>query len=798
MQINGIKSFKIDEVGPSADSAAADSTAEVSDTLDDVFSDPTETEETTSSTSPLDEYVINDPTASSGTPADRLANFPPKVEDIIAANEGVLRHLDLLKARYENTKVDLEALLKNYTDALPYVSATEAADLQRRIGYIQLAIPKCDEQKAKVDNLITNEERIEEQELAVGMDLNGNGLIGKDIGVIYDEDGKIHYVDPTTGKAIRAPITDPEYAAKVTNDTLEKTDAATVLGDSTDTDGEADIYLKLKDGVIESGKIYDNDFNAPICINVPEFLWVKKDQVTGWGKEDFEANIAKYVNDPSLWSCEDGAGLTQKVPDDKSNYVQIRVAKVEVSSKQSRYTDTESPPNPLYDTYIKIMDADETTITSIRITGYKTSANIPAAAAIAEGGNFVAASSVGIAFTDDQRLNPLELDATGYKSTCRHVINTPENLNALEELLGTSCPSDDPKCKRAYDNTLAAFQNDPDDVNGDFTTYYNTTKNGDGTEDASKTEADWQPLIHKDEDSNVMGPAAPYGLYQDRYIPTSITAGKEDSLATIPTGIFTHLSGIIRGTDYNDMFIVPGVNELSAYAEEHKLPDSEKIRKGDASYSTVIYGGTGNNLVRAGKDKEYQGDLYADGVGWACIDATGDSTIQLKVTDEPIGDDADPAPGEEREDPKRDPFNFVQITGAHDSVLYDLGETGTSNNAGYEPSLDNDYYSLSGNKFVSNIKDEDIVGHESFSSTNLDTSDANAVRTMYDAIATKISEDIAGIGAEDEEFDAGTKWVEQFGKDSEFGKLDAEMDSFFSEAFGDLGEFAIEMQSSES
>jgi len=802
MQINGIKSFKVEDVDPGTDSTVTDTTAEdVSTSLDDAFGDPTGTEGTTTSSSPLDEYVINDPTAtpSSGSVADGLENYPPTIEDIIAADERVLRHLDLLKERYQNTKLDLEALLQNFMDALPYVSASEAADLHRAIDNLNLAIPKCDEQVTKINNLITNNERIYEQELAAGKDLNGDGYIGDPtsptaIGVLYDDEGKIHYIDPATGKAIRAPICDPNYSAKVTNDALVMTDATSALGSLASNPNElADIYLKLKDGVIQPGADYGNEFNTPININVPEYLWVKKDPETGWAKENLEAVETSYVTDASLWSGE--GGLTQSVPADKSKYVQLLVAEVLVTSKESRFTDSRG--NPLYDTCIELKDSEGIIITSIRITGYETTVEgIPAAALKGDGvGYFVAASSVGISFTGDQRASPIKFDASNYKSTCRHVINTPDNPNALEDLLGTTSPNGgDPRCDNAYNNTLAAFQNDADG-SGNFTTHYNDVT---GTT-PSATDCAFPELVHDVNDGSYGDSSIPdYGTYQDRYFPDTKLTGDQDSLAMFQTGVFVSgLRGVLYGSNNgNDMFIIPGVNELSAYAEEHKLPDSEKTHKEDAFYTTVVYGGNGSNLIRAGKDKEYQGDLYADGISWGYIEATGDSTVQIKVTDEPTNEFTPEVIGSDTivgEDPKRDPFNFVCIDGARDSVLYDFGEAYTSKNAGYEKSLDNDYFRLSGRIKVSKPGDKDFVEYERFNSTNLDESNVEAVTNMYGDLENLIWEDIAGIGAGDDEFDAGTKWIDLTGGPA--AEQDALMDGFFEETFGDLNEFAVEMES---
>ena len=305
MQINGIKTFKIDTVDSSGTDYDPTVTA-VSDGLDDVFSDLSGTETTPST--PLDEYVINDPNAASpsGAPADSLANYPPTLEEIVAGDERVMRYLDVVKGRYEKAKSDLQGLLDNYMAALPYVTVEEAADLQRRIDYIRLAIPRCDEQIEKVKNLMDSNAKVYDQELACGKDLNGDGYIGRPgapgtVGVLYDEDGKIHYIDPLTGKAIAAPIADPDYEPQLTNDMFDMIDAETALGESASDPSElADVYLQLKD--LTEGADYGNEFNTPIAFYPAEYIWVKRDADTGGPKEDFDAEVAKYEFNNKLWT----------------------------------------------------------------------------------------------------------------------------------------------------------------------------------------------------------------------------------------------------------------------------------------------------------------------------------------------------------------------------------------------------------------------------------------------------------------------------------------------------------------
>ena len=450
---------------------------------------------------------------------------------------------------------------------------------------------------------------------------------------------------------------------------------------------------------------------------------------------------------------------------------------------ESGYTDTDG--NPLYDTYIELKDADGYQLASMRITGRLVDSRIPAAADTTSG-YYLSASSVGFTVDGKFRANPIKIDASSYKSTGRHITAD------LESTLNISCPSDDDteRCQDAYNNNLAAFEG------SDFTTVYHEVT-GTGVTGGAGAEPEQQrkEISHPDFDDgtgNSLGNAAPYGGYQDRYVAFSDRPGETDTLRLFQTGVFfTGTRGILYGSDYaNDLFVIPGANELNDYAKEHRLPDSESIKDGDAFYSTVVYGGAGNNFLRAGKDGKYQGDLFAEGIGFAYVDADHRSHVEIKVIDEAQDPNLSNTfqPGEQRKDSMRDPLNFVWVDGAGESVLYDYGEDGVSNNEAYYQTLHNDYYRLDGNIRVSKPGDEDIVGSETLSNvTNLVGDDQG---TIYGEREQAILDDMAGIGEDELEFDPGTQWMDEYGYAAE---QDAEMDSFFEATFGDLNEFAVEL-----
>jgi hypothetical protein len=753
MQVNGIKTYIVE-----TDNTETDFTSPVSDpkansvdsTLEDAFGDFGT--EGTSSSNPMDEYIITDPTAApTDSAAALLSDFPPSLEELVAANEQVFRYLDVVKQRYETTKQDLITLRDNYLAALPYVSAGEAQILRDKIELVNAAIMKCDQEIAKCRNkkdyLETNVWPLEQSS---GLDLDGDGYIGKagdpgTLGVIYDEDGVAHYIDPATGNVVRNPMLDPEYEAQITsNDAFTMIDAADAIGNPLENPEDvtqADIYLKLNDISKKSG-----DYNA-FDFGIPEYIWVEREDGSYEPAYDYESEDHTYKFDANLWTCDEN-GLRQRVPEDRSGYVQVRVHEVKVYSEKVM---TGDDGVDLYNTYIEFLDADGVKIARIRLEGDFMSGP---AAAVTSMGEYVAASTLGISFNSDRRASPVIFDASRYVSTGRHIIDN------LASKLGVTEP-DNTRGAAAFNENINAFSGDSFD-----TEYFvaNEGSWGGGT---------WNTVSHSWD----------YSGGYDAYVPD--LPGENDTLQAFQTGIIFEGRGTITGSQYNDIFIVPDVNELSDYAKEHMPPNAEPYRSGDALYSTVIYGGGGNNIVKGGK-----GDLFARDISFAWVDASHNDTVAISVIEESvINDNHTETTDGTHTDSKRDPKNFVRIEGAGHSILWDFGEQQESYNAGYVEGLHNDFYCLSGQINVGVVGDPDVVGYERLGTAN-QAEDANGRNMAFEDRKAAIEEALVGYGLEDEEFDAPTKWLEDYGYSAE---QDAEMDEFFSSMFSDLSEFQVEM-----
>lgn len=760
MQINGIKTFKIDEVDPTGGTdgtggTITDPTADtVESDLNDIFGDTT-TDETPSTSG--DGWIIDDPTApADGAEAmtlDKLADYPPDLDYILAQNESAIRYLNIIKQRYETTKEGLVTLRDNYTAALSSVTSSEASILQRKIELVNAAIAKCDQQIEKCNGMMDEGSRIYVQEGQVCKDLNGDGWIMRPGGdnsvrVVYDEDKKAYYMDKD-GNRIENPFTDPDYVANIINgDAMTQIDAADGIGTDSEDAIQTDFYFKLNE-LQQTYSGENNKFGTPINIGVPEYIWVPRDGKSWDPLIDDDAADLKYKVDPSLWS-----NGVQNAPEDKNGFVQVRVAEVCVESDEVMTT---TDGDKLSNTVISFKDAEGTTIVSFRIEGYFGSG--PASAMTGEG-DYVAASSVGISFYNSNRSSPVIFDASKYESTGRHI------LDSFASTMGISDSEE-----LSYQENEAAFEGES------FTTQYsNITGSGTGSV------GNWTPVEHNYD----------YANYHDRYMPEQ--PGATDSLERFTTGVFvTGLRGSFTGSKNNDIFDIPDVDFTTDYIDEHRPDDADPIRKGDAFYSTVIDGKGGNDVVKAGK-----GDLYARRVSFAWVDAGRDDSVLISVPTATYTSRGEGSEGIDADDTiNADPKNFVRVHGAGETGLYDEGEKRDSKNVGgFDDGYDHDdYYELSGDIVVSNPADMDIVGSgEMGDGSQAGQFGAEWIR-VKDEYQTPLENAINGIGEEEvNPFDAPTVWNNEYGYAAEQDSL---MDDFFNEMFGDMNEFSVEMEEME-
>jgi hypothetical protein len=776
MSINGTnnKNFKVSTVGndvPQNDwaSQTTDPTAGMDD-LFDMGADGTGA----AGSDPIDGWMCGDTVGgayvdggSAGAQA-WLDSFPPILEDVLAQNENAVNYLDMVMNRYEKAQEDLHALKNEYNAALKSatLTAAETQQILDRLPAIDLALSRCETEMEKCSTMANDLTKVYIDEQRSMKDLNNDNWIGRafmkgSYFVQYNDDGTTTYIDPISKKPVPCPLMDPDYQAEVfsNNSVVAITDPndQSVTRDIEDLE-ITDVFMKLNASKIaESG---GNTFGCPIDIGIPEYFWVEREDGEPKLDVDPDHSEAKYV----LFNEWDNAGgLKQKIPSDLSKHMQLKVTGVYLRSVECGTVDGE----PIYRHVVEFMN-DQTLICRISIEGAETmDSSLSSVTTLTDDNvNYVAASSVGVAFHDSNRASPVEFDASGFKSTARHVVP------GLAGELGVHKPGDDERGDASFNENLNAFE----DKN------FKTKEWIDGG---------WEDVGHG---LNGSGTYAYNGL-NDRYMPDCDDAETgEGAYATFRSGVFVDgLRGKFIGSTGNDVFNCRGVNEYSDYAKEH-LPDKAKeIVKDDAYYSNFVNAAGGNDVVVAGR-----GDNYVEEATFVWIRESGsmdENFIQLPEMPDwnPLDDNADIAPNQK---------TFVRVNGGKMNSIGNPHEYNLQNdeNADDVPSatendpsyLDDYYWIAGGSATFANPYDSDVENSagSSMSSKKLDESFfANA---MTDPVAAWTDELLSIPGEGD--IDTDIDWEEVMGAKSD---LDSEMDSFFGEMFGDFNSFVGEQQEEE-
>lgn len=740
MQINGIKTFKIETVDPSAGSAGSDPAAtDVSTDLDEIFGDPTG-----STTGTTDEWMVTSDVTDSAM--STLSDYPPTLDYVLAQNEAAVRYLDVIKERYITTKEGLIALRDNYQSNVGRVTSEEAVLLAKKIELVNRAIMKCEQEIEACARMIGEVGNTYEQEMSAGKDLNGDGWIGRPgsnnaLKVIYN-DGKPYFMD-SNGNMVTNPFMDPDYEAEVlTGDAVSLLDPEDTvngpIGYGAEDATEADLYFRLN----EPQRNYEGKFNTPINIGVVEYIWVPREGDSWNPALDDDADTLKYKFDADLWE-----GGVQKVPENKGDYVQVRVAEVVVSSEEVPGI-TASDGGKIYNTIVEFKDAEGTVLVSLRIEGRFMDGPM---ATSTTSGSYWAASSAGIGFYGANRASPIIFDASGYHSTTRHIVS---DLSSKLDIPNQS--------EAAFQENMALFEG------ADFTTTYWQIEG-----DKTSATGDWADSVH----------SLDYGDgYSDTYIAEGTETTETDSFECFQTGVFvTGLRGSFTGSNANDVFDIPDVNFTNDYIEEHTPEGAEPIRPDDPLYTSTVDGNGGSNIVRSGK-----GSLLADEVSFVWADATRNDEVIIRESYKYLSHrEAAGSSPEVASKILADSKNYFNAGNAGNATLYNgSAEKEKSEDVGaFWDGYANDYYE--GFTAAADREDDDIQGVRPSQAGGDD--EFNGAWNDFDQ---GLQDAILGYGASDEEFDAPTQWQSEYGYAAE---QDAEMDTFFGDMFGDLNEFDIEM-----
>jgi hypothetical protein len=765
MSINGIN-FKVSTVGKGqsadpADEGIQNQNDQIEDYFENAFGETSGSQGTSGSTgssssNPLDSYtaghiengqVTSDPYTNS---ADRLINFPPSLEEVVAGNPSAIEYLDLLASRYETAEDSLRELIENYRQTLPTVTASEAADLQLRMDAATQAIVRCKAVGEQIKSLDEQQGGIYLKEVGDMKDYNNDNWIGRpnfkgSYYLKYNDDGSVTYMDPITKRAVINPLMDPVYQAQFTNnDNLEIISAEdSIMAQNDGYDAAVDLTLRLTEQALANGQ---GKFGCPIDIGIPEYVWVKRDP-DAEGAYKWESNFegtasADKISIYDEWE-EGPNGIQQKIPENLSDYIQVQITGVNVDSEPSGYFDSSDEEQPLYNHVIEFTNATDV-VTRIVIEGFNTSSAYPCATPIDDGDNYVAASSVGLSLHGEKRANPIEIDASGLISTGRHLTAD------LESQLGISAPAD-ARGERAYKENIEAF-----------------------TQESHKTEyfdgTDWQEKNHD-------WSSGDYGYSdscKDRYMSSSEVPTENDTLLAFKTGVFiSGVRGNITGTRFNDVIVTDGVNEYSDYALEHLPADRLDIMKEDPFYSNCVNSDGGSDVVICGS-----GDNYV--IGATFVDIRNSNNCDSNYIATPGVYDGQAKGSKGRTNSKC----YINVTGGDDTYIFNPNEydptaksESETETEAWEDAWEDDYYKVGrGSQTYTMPGDDDIVGGAASEDTITSADIKDLAGTAMDEFYTELTK----VPELDEEAMAAS-WDDILGAKHD---LDVEMDDFFNQMFG--------------
>ncbi|MBI4126053.1 MAG: hypothetical protein HY465_01020, partial [Deltaproteobacteria bacterium] len=637
-----------------------------------------------------------------------------------------------------------------------------------------------------------------EREFVEGRDINGDHFWGNPtdpnavIERVDEETGEITYIDNASGRPIHNPIRNPNYEPKLFGGTLRVSDVNTETNE---------IDLELLEP--SRDRMYEAEFRQTVF--VPEVVWVRRAEGTREAEYNDLGDLIPYLPE----SYTDDPGSRQPIPEDKSRWMQVKITKVEVISdidegttddgtelKGHRVvfyaTDTEGAPSRVLTLNIRGFDSGDPSYS-------------PGAALMSDGNYYVAPSSLGFRITGDgTRVSPVEVDASGYKSTGRHRY---ENLSDLAPQLDGAEPAqpggvaeviepdgddedDDPerlgitpndRARHSWDDNLSLYTGD--------VTYYHRYSRAE-TEAAAEDEENEGPWDHwwsgTQESRSYSYSEDGVVRYHDSFVSDDMEPGldSEDDdegnpYSTYRSGVrIDGLRGILNGSRFNDVIVVPEANQdfsndevLSGFLPRHR----DQLKSTDPEYQTVIEAGGGNNAIIGGA-----GNYNISGATFLWLDLDDADTALIQTPDTTATQDGGI-------DTRRNPWTYLRVRGGQDVYVYNPDETATddqTDTARY--AAQNDFYDIERNAHYANPTDEDLSLQQrggstgSWHDTAFYSEDASRARGEITESINRIP-DLA-----DQEAVAQEYWNEMGGPAAE---NEEEMDAFFGEMFGTIEEF---------
>ncbi len=610
MQIKAstFKTNTVDSTGSTGAADAAQQEEALNGSIEDFFTsdvDGTDSSSMTGNADPLDDYTLGDlggGTTGAGSSTTGLEGIVPDINTLIENVPHARDYLDIVKVRYEQLHEDLSTLKIQYEQAIKSgtLSTDQIAELQGKLATLAIEISFCSNQLQKIPDLMSTDAAIYEKELKTATDWNNDNWIGRpafrgSLRIVECADGSLTHLDAMTGKPVPTPTTCPDYQAQITSgdglNLATEPDAEHMndisfdsdTGRITTMDGNLLVDLNLSIDAYatnRNGLGNDDNFNR-IDLGVPEYFWVERDlDVDGFYAFEDPNEVEEYrLKLYNKW--DDSDGIRQKVPENRSDYLQVQVTKVVMRSVE---IDDDSGVAHHYVEYFGNVDGAETLICRMRIEGQEESAEHPAAH-----NGYIAASTVGFHLHGKERATPVEVNATGMISTGRSIFkkDIPDEGVTIGDF---SAPSD-AGGERAWKENVESF--------------YGNTPTSCIRKDGNSTEVAWT----NDSDAAWGWNGIDYGNYNDCYVTTgmeNVIDTQGATLSTVKTGlVVTGLRGDFKLTNYNDWVEIPDVNEPNAWTEEHMPRNVDRIMKGDPFDHTFVDSQNGNDVVISGTGTNY-------------------------------------------------------------------------------------------------------------------------------------------------------------------------------------------------
>lgn len=681
--------------------------------------------------------------ANGGTGIPNTGDFAPVYvltsEELVAQDPTLNGFADgQVDSIYARLRTQFEMRLQKLQQQMTSAAATPAQIhvMQQVAKQLEAALLQIDAERATAETLKQQVEATYAEELALFTqdgfkDLNNDGVIGdyttspylvgyrmianvREEAIVHRDTRRLITFDPITKKPVEGDTPMPSYAWTVAKPGLELVDPSI----TTETDANSDITLRLGDN-LSAATASGNDFMAPLNLQVPEYLWVRRDA------KHLERPLEKENGHYEIKPFE---GMTQSPPSegDLAEWMQVKVTDVRVRSEKpidwpkngTQWTQADG-----FDHIVELRGKDGGSV-QIRIKGRVTNGSGADAAYVHH--DFVAASSVGIAFTggdDDMRR--------------RSAVNF-----IVEDSFVSTTNHQYPQLGDTYD----VDANDPNNTNPD-----------------RRTKAIHDTL--------------------DRF--TSLTHGY--SVGADRTGVFiTGLTGNIVGSQWNDVIIAPDqVVETQAGAPEDRTTISTTIDAGDGY--NFVQAGKGDHYVRnatyfdkrgAAGDKtvvEHRGGGYMDGV-------VVPGGIQQVVWDEETGK-------VETRLTSKDPKVYIHVdTPGGETHIHNPAEVGVKGTVADEGRRDDVYEVTSGIVGFTNPADYDIdtssthtsetLSNTSVAGANGQYTDAYSMFQSFGDMQKKIASYILDEAPVDEEGIIGSGWE----VDAEYSNEQKQkLDGFFRE-----------------